>query len=431
MKKNSFKSDVKYLGIVQILNYLAPAVTFPYLTRIFGLSGFGIYSYTIALMAYPLMLISFGFDMSATVTIVGLKGNKERIKEYITSIYVLKIIFLLVSSIALLAFLYLMNVSGEQILYVVAMFPMLIGAVLTSVYIFQSFDCLKVMSIITVIFRILTIPAVFLFVNTKNDIIDALLIQSLCMFFIGFFSFIYLQNRFYVFITRIDFKMVRTAFFDSYVIFKSSCASSVYVNLIPILVGIMHSYEAAGIYNAANTIKNIVQNFINVFFRVLFPRISRNIAENKFNETKKELANAFIIIVGVVFIGCIVNLLVSNYVIDIISGKEFENASIVLKILMFTVLASAINNFFGVQTLLPLGYKELFGQAVIKGAFVSIIIILPTVYMLGPIGGAISSVTSELIVFYLLIEKHKQLNLNYFSLKNLKENLIIAVSKSK
>lgn len=417
--KSRFISDVKYLGVVQFLNYVVPLFTFPYLTRTLGVSGFGEYSYVIALMAYPLMLISFGFDMSATVTIVSLKGCRYRLNEYVTSIYILKFIFFIVVVIILSILIFLNIIPWEQAQNIAALLPMLFGMVFSSVYIFQAFNLLKHMSLITIFFRLLTIPSIYFLVNSELDIIVALYIQSLSAFLIGITSFIYLNISCKSFLCKTNIRTLKFSFFDSLMIFKTSCASSIYTNSIPLFIGGFYGYELVGVFNVANTIKNIAQNFINVFFRVLFPNISRKVHYGSNEEVENVINKSFLILIGLIFIGCLSNLFISGIVIDILSGDEFESANNILKILMFTVLFSAVNNFYGVQTLIPLGMKDDFGKAVIRASIITMIMIIPTVYFFGAMGGAIASVLSEVVVFIFLYMVHRDNNLKIIRYRKL------------
>ena len=58
--------NVSYLGFVQIINYVFPLITVPYVSRIIGPESFGIINYSTAFMSYFIMLINFGFDLTGT-----------------------------------------------------------------------------------------------------------------------------------------------------------------------------------------------------------------------------------------------------------------------------------------------------------------------------------------------------------------------------
>src|SRR5690606_689706 len=58
--------NIASLGVVQIVNYIFPLITIPFVSRIIGPEGFGLINYITALISYFILIIGFGFDFSAT-----------------------------------------------------------------------------------------------------------------------------------------------------------------------------------------------------------------------------------------------------------------------------------------------------------------------------------------------------------------------------
>lgn len=410
--KNNFKSDVFYMGLVQIINYAIPLLIFPYLTRILGLTGFGEYSYTLALLLYPLMIVNFGFDLSATVTIVQLKENKDKLVSYISSIYVIKLSLTLLI-IFLLTLIYLAGFfEKQQWILIAATIPALIGATITSTYIFQAFGLLKQLSIITMFSRLLSVPLTFIYVSSSEDVTYALLIYSLPFFITGVISIIYLIKVKVLYDFKINSLAIKDALFDGYVMFKSSVATSVYFNAIPLFIGLLHSVEMVGMYNVANTIRNVAINIINVYFRAQFPWLSRMYSTGEIAKANILVKKAFYFITALVSCCVLFSFFVSDYIILIFSGNSYSDATILLDVLSVSIILSVINNFYGLQTLVVNGLKVSFSSAVTRGAILSFMIILPSVYFYSALGGAISVVVSEIIIFYFLRLEHKKNKLN-------------------
>ena len=97
-----------------------------------------------------------------------------------------------------------------------------------------------------------------------------------------------------------------------------------------------------------------------------------------------------------------------HYIILIFSGNSYSDATILLDVLSVSILLSVINNFYGLQTLVVNGLKSSFSFAVTRGAILSFMIIFPSVYFYSALGGAISVVASEIIIFYFLRLEHKK-----------------------
>ena len=63
--KKALKHNTIALMIIQILNYVLPFITLPYVARIFRVEDYGVVFFAQVMMDYFLRFIMFGFDLSA------------------------------------------------------------------------------------------------------------------------------------------------------------------------------------------------------------------------------------------------------------------------------------------------------------------------------------------------------------------------------
>ena len=66
MKNNQLLKNIFSLGSVQLVNYVFPLITVPYVSRIIGPDSYGIINYATAFIAYFTLLIGYGFDLTGT-----------------------------------------------------------------------------------------------------------------------------------------------------------------------------------------------------------------------------------------------------------------------------------------------------------------------------------------------------------------------------
>ena len=93
--KKDLKNNTVALMIIQVLNYVLPFVTLPYIARIFRVSDYGVVFFAQVLMDYFMRFIMFGFDFSAVRQIAIHTNNKRVINHIFNSVLFVQIIFLL------------------------------------------------------------------------------------------------------------------------------------------------------------------------------------------------------------------------------------------------------------------------------------------------------------------------------------------------
>ena len=65
-EKKLLIKNIASLGVVQIVNYIFPLITIPYISRIIGPTGLGTINYITAVVAYFTVIVGYGFDLTAT-----------------------------------------------------------------------------------------------------------------------------------------------------------------------------------------------------------------------------------------------------------------------------------------------------------------------------------------------------------------------------
>ena len=93
--KKRLVENVFSLSVLQVANFILPLVTIPYLVRILGAEKFGLVMFAYAFNQYFVMLVDFGFGLSATREIALSRNNPQKINEIFWSIITIKTVFLM------------------------------------------------------------------------------------------------------------------------------------------------------------------------------------------------------------------------------------------------------------------------------------------------------------------------------------------------
>lgn len=119
-KNNHLGKNILSLGIVQIANYVLPLIAIPIVSRIIGPEKFGIINFLQAFVAYFILLISYGFNLTATRRLAVNPNDAEKRNQVFSEVISAQAILLLFSTIVFLVCLLLIPELREE--WVVSLF---------------------------------------------------------------------------------------------------------------------------------------------------------------------------------------------------------------------------------------------------------------------------------------------------------------------
>src|ERR1700754_650204 len=85
--KQGLFRNIASLGLMQIANYVLPLLSVPVISRIIGPDHFGVINFAASFMAYFVLLIGFGFDLSATRRIAADPNNRANRNKVFSEVF--------------------------------------------------------------------------------------------------------------------------------------------------------------------------------------------------------------------------------------------------------------------------------------------------------------------------------------------------------
>ena len=165
----SIKKNFTYNVFYQILTLILPLITAPYVSRVIGAEGQGIYSYTYSIAYYFMLFAMLGLKNYGNREIAKHRDNKEKLSKTFCSIYGLQFITALLSTIVFV--IYIIFFSEKQyLLFYLLQLIYLISAFFDISWFFFGLEKFKTTVTRNVIIKIATLACTFLFVKTKNDL---------------------------------------------------------------------------------------------------------------------------------------------------------------------------------------------------------------------------------------------------------------------
>ncbi len=412
ISKPSVKKNFVLSTIYQILNLLVPFITAPYVSRVLGAEGIGVYSYTSSVRMYFSMFAALGTVQYGMREIARVRDDKNKLSQIFWEIECLVV---LTSSIAIIIWgIWVWKNTQYQIIYLVLSLS-LIGTMLDISWFFSGIEQFKYIVTRNSIIKILGVFLLFIFIKEKDDLLLYIFLMSLTSLLGMVSMWFYLPKM--VNKPNIRFNKIIHHFRETLVYFVPTVAVSLYTLLNKVMIGAIGcDPKENGYYEQAFKIIGMAQTLaFTALNNVMGPRISYLFVENKEKEIcqriNKSVDYALFMGVGIV-LGVIA---IAPRFIPWFFGPGYEKVIGLTQLLSIIVLVIAISNILGSQYYNPAGLRAKSARYLIIGAFTNLLISYFLIKRYSSYGAVISSLIAESVVTFLYL-----FNCNgYLSLKNI------------
>ena len=244
LKKNkTLVSNFSYLSALQLFNIIIPLITYPYLTRVLGLTVYGLVAFAQATIPYFMVVINFGFNISATKFISINKNDRHLTSTAINSIYFIKILLFVASFLLLMLLVEVVPKLHENKLLYIVSFGICINEVLLPIWYFQGIERMKYITIINVFTRSIFITLIFLCVRNETDYLLVPAFNTVGAFVGGLISiFIVFKRHHYKFFIP-AFGEIKFHYREALPIFASGAVRLIYMSTNKILIGSLINFQ--------------------------------------------------------------------------------------------------------------------------------------------------------------------------------------------
>ncbi|MET7028786.1 oligosaccharide flippase family protein [Sediminicola luteus] len=220
-----------YLSLLQLIGIIGPIVIFPYLIDKLGKENYGLIIFAQATATFFVVLVNFGFNITATQEISQYRNNKNKISEIVSSVLILKCLLIIFSIILLTAIIpFIPEAKNNYLLFYVSLYLCLNDLVLPIWY-FQGIEEMKYITYLNSFSKILTLILILVLIKTPEDYIKVPIIYLVSGIIIGFIAmriifvnhkikFVYLgirktlsyaRSSFYIFLSRASFVLMESS----------------------------------------------------------------------------------------------------------------------------------------------------------------------------------------------------------------------------
>lgn len=393
-----------WLFVLQVFNTIAPMLTLPYITRILGPSGYGDFSIALNWVLYFQVIVEYGFAYWGARAVA--TGKEKNLQEIYSQIITARI-FLMIISFGLMIVIY--EFSGRPIKHLICMsilFSMVFGVAFQLTWLFQGMQNMKLITIVNVISRTISLLLVFVLIKNSNDVYLYCFLYS-CTYLISGCIGMILANRLYGLRFKLcNAKQVLVSLRDAWPLFVSQAMSKVLSGFGVTVLGMMATNSIVGIYSAIYKIPYTMTLFFAPISQALYPDISVSFSHSKDNGMArvKKFSKLIIPFFGVAAIAI---MLLHNIIVKILFGQEYASYSSLIIPLCLWFLFSVINNFLGIQTLVGSGHQKEYSRSFSISAVVAIFLNIAMGKVFSLYGIALATLAGEVILSLLLIKEIK------------------------
>ena len=389
----SIKKNYAYNLIYQVLTLLFPLVTTPYLSRILGADGVGLFSYAESIISYFVLFAGMGIAIYGQREVSYNQDSEENRSKIFWETQLLKLITTGVCVIIYIAFILFVVEESNKILYTILIFQLLSVAV-DAVWFFQGMEEFGKIVFRNILVRIALIVFIFVFVKEKDDLIY----YALGHVGIYFLSALSIWGYLPKYVKRVKLKFLRPFrnFKVVWLLFVPTIAIQIYTVLDKTMIGLItqNSFEN-GYYEQALKISKMTLAVVSALTTVMIPRIGRHFEKKEDELVKMWMYKSYRFVWCFAIPICIGLVMVANKLIPWFLGDGYDAVVPILQVSALLVVAIGINTVTGNQYLIPTKREKLYTKTVLFGAGVNFCLNIVFISMWGAIGAAIASVIAE------------------------------------
>lgn len=400
LKSKALKNGV-WMYLLQFFNAVVPLLTLPYITRILGTIHFGNFSIALNIVTYLQVLVEYGFGMSATRKVA--VNNTDNINRLFTAVFGSRLLLLLISLIIVLPYLFI-NKNTEIRLCIIVLMTCLIGYCFQTNWIFQGLEEMQFISIFSIISRVISVIAIFVFVNSASDVLLYSFLFSVAPLLSGIIGFSTVIIKFGIRLTRIGYKDILSELKDGFYVFTTQMSSKVFSAIGITFLGLFATSAEVGVYSAIQKITNIMILAWTPIAQVLYPISSKHLC-NDYQQGKRYILSIRNKVVPVFIVLAIMVGLFSKKIISLAFGQEYLIFWYwIIPLLIWLVLAIN-NNFLGIQILLGSNHDKEYSSSFQIGVLVTVVLNFILILLFKGNGASIAPALSELFLAFMLSKK--------------------------
>lgn len=389
MKSSGVKKNFAYQMIYEVFVLLLPFLTSPYIARVIGANGLGLYSYSHTVANYFVLFAMLGLKNHGNRVIAKSRDNKDELNKAFSNLLA---IHLIVSALVCVAYIAYVVFFAEDKIYAIIQSGLVLSGLFDISWFYFGIEKFKLTVTRNTIIKILTVICVFAFVRNRDDLWIYCTIMSVGMLVSQLALWVPLKR--YVTLVKPQWNQMTPHIKPMLILFIPTIAVSLYKYMDKIMIGSMNTKVQLGYYENAEKVINILMTVITSFGTVMLPKMS-NLAAKKSKEVLRYI-NMSMDFINCLAFGLAFGLAGVGTVFSVVFwGDEFATSGYIIMGLAATVPFIAFANVIRTQHLIPNSRDKEYVSSVCIGGLLNLIINFILIPRFGAMGAMIGTVAAE------------------------------------
>lgn len=400
----STRKNTLYNVAYRVFSVLLPLVTAPYLSRVVGSEGVGLYSYAWNISHVFVLVGMLGLESYGVRAIARVKEDPDALCRTFSEIWRMQ---LTVSFGALLCWLvYVFCFAGQEQTIALHLTMMSVSCLVNLDWCLMGLDQFKPIALKNTFIKLLAAAAVFAFIRSGDDLWIYGFAWSLATL-VGCLSCLPgLKGK--IRLVPVTWRSAMAHLKPCAVLFVSVLAISIFRSMDKVMVGGLSSMEQNGYYENAEKIVYCLSGFITAIGTVMLPKASAMVKRGELDRLRTHLDTSMQVVMCMVCAMSFGLAAVAQDFAPLFFGTEFTYSGTLMIPLGFTLIGMGFANVVRTQWILPQGKDHIFVTSVVAGAVLNLILNALLIPSMGAAGAIVGTVAAEFtlpVVHWLYLRK--------------------------
>ena len=393
MSSNLIKNTIS-LSFIQIANYVIPFIVLIHLGKTLGIEKYGIVSYSSGIATLGLVIIGFGFDLSATSFISKNRHNKNLVAKYVGSVLTIKAMLSTIVCLVILIYAFFNKKYEEYfLLFILTIIPMIFQGFIPD-WFFRGIEEMQEIAIYTIGTKILYLILVLLTIKSSEDYLWIPInngISQMSALILSYYSY----KKFNHHISLPNIKYIKYTYKSSLHFFYSRLAVVSYMNSGTVILGIMSTPAIIGTYSMAEQLYKAMQSLFIPISSAIYPYM---VKKKNINLYKK----VFFLTIIIALLTSSIGYFIAPYFVEKIMGVKWLEIIPILNIFFITLFIHVGALMSGYSLAAIIGNKKIPNKSVIIGS-IFYFMLLSSLYLLENINEKNIVIVMTVVELYIFI----------------------------